>query len=705
LENSTTYKYLQQPIEFLKGVGTFKADLLKKELSVYTYDDLLQFFPYKHLDKTNIKKIEDIKGEQDYFQFVGKIISIDIVGEKRSRRLIAYLSDGTGQIELVWFQGINWAEKFLHVGTTYLLFGKVGFYMGSPQISHPEIEEFHPNNVATKKVLDPIYPSTEKLKIRGLSGRQIAKITAELISKLQTTDIPENIPESILLQLKLMPRYNAYVHIHFPHSIDHYNQAVRRLKFEELFLAQVRTQLVVVHRNEVNKGIIFDKVGDLFTTFYEKYLPFELTNAQKRVIKEIRLDMAKGKQMNRLLQGDVGSGKTMVALMSMLVAVGNGYQACLMAPTEILAQQHYTKILQQLLPLPINVAILTGSSKAAQRRKLLAQLEVGDIHILIGTHALIEPTVVFKNLGLSVIDEQHRFGVAQRSQLWKKNNVLPHILVMTATPIPRTLAMTAYGDLETSIIDELPPGRKEIKTVHRYDDYRAKVMDFIKEEIVKGRQIYIVFPLIEESTKLDFENLMQGYENVKAYFPEPKYWVSMVHGKMKNEQKEENMRRFVAGETNIMVATTVIEVGVDVPNASVMVIESAEKFGLSQLHQLRGRVGRGSEKSFCILLTSNKLTKEGRERMKTMVSTNDGFKIAEKDLELRGPGDIEGTRQSGALDFKIADIVADKIILETARKIAQKLVTDDPQLNMAENLCIKNYMASIQHKTGWGKIS
>jgi ATP-dependent DNA helicase RecG len=696
---------LTQPIEYVKGVGPLKGDLFRKELEIFTFGDLLEHFPLRHLDKTNIKKVNEIKGEQEYFQFVGRIKSMDIVGEKRSRRLIAYLNDGTGEIELVWFQGINWVEKMMHIGSTYLIFGKVGFFMGNPQISHPEFEDYNALQPNVKKVLDPIYPTTEKLKIRGLTGRSIAKITAELIKQLKPTDVPENIPVEILQQLKLFSRFDAYTQIHFPSSTAHYEQAVRRLKFEELFIAQVRLQLVQIHRNLYSKGIIFDKVGAYFTNFYENYLPFSLTNAQKRVIKEIRLDMGTGKQMNRLLQGDVGSGKTMVALMCMLVAVGNQYQACLMAPTEILANQHYDKILQQLLPLSINVAILTGSTKAAARRKILEKLASGEIHILIGTHALIEPVVVFQNLGLAVIDEQHKFGVAQRSQLWKKNAVLPHILVMTATPIPRTLAMTAYGDLEISTIDELPPGRQDIKTVHRLDDHRTKVMDFLKEEIVKGRQTYIIFPLIEESSKLDYENLMQGYENVKAFFPEPKYWISMVHGKMKADQKEANMQRFAKGETQIMVSTTVIEVGVDVPNASVMVIESAEKFGLSQLHQLRGRVGRGSEKSYCILLTSNKLSKDAKERLKIMVSTNDGFKIAEKDMELRGPGEIDGTRQSGALNFKLADIIQDKAILETARYIAKNLVIEDSKLELEKNKCIKDYMVATKGKTGWGKIS
>ncbi len=701
--NSLNKNILSQPIEYLKGVGPLRGDMLRKELEIFTFGDLLFHFPLRHLDKTQITAIKDVNIE-NYFQVVGKVISIDLVGEKRAKRIVVFINDGTAQMELVWFQGINWVEKNIFLGGTYLFFGKVSFFKGMPQLSHPEFEE-RINTVQTKNTFDPIYPTTEKLKIRGLNGRAIAKITAELIKQLQPNDIVENLPINILQQLRLFSRYDALMQIHFPHSLEHFNQAIRRLKFEELFLAQIRLQLVQVQRNLYSKGFVFDKVGEYFTTFYEKYLPFTLTNAQKRVIKEIRLDMAKGKQMNRLLQGDVGSGKTIVALMTMLVAVGNGFQTCLMAPTEILAQQHYNKIMQQILPLNINVAILTGSTKIAQRRKLLQLLAEGEIHILIGTHAIIEPVVIFKNLGLAVIDEQHKFGVAQRSQLWQKNEILPHILVMTATPIPRTLAMTAYGDLEISTIDELPPGRQEIKTVHRLDDQRTRIMDFIKEEITKGRQAYIIFPLIEESSKVDYENLMQGYENVKAFFPEPKYWISMVHGKMKADQKTTNMDRFVNGDTQIMVSTTVIEVGVDVPNATVMVIESAEKFGLSQLHQLRGRVGRGGEKSYCILLTSPKLSADAKERLKIMCATNDGFKIAEKDLEIRGPGEIDGTRQSGALSFKLADIILDKAILETARNYAKNVVTEDPKLNLEQYLCIKNYLASTKNKTGWGKIS
>ena len=692
-------------LTYLKGVGTIKAELMAKELGIYTYYDLLNYYPYRHIDKTNVTTMSSLTGEDSNGLFVGKVISTEILGAKQGKRFVANITDGTGIIELVWFRGINWAEKYIELGNTYLVYGKLTYFNGMPQLSHPEIELHNTTTVQTKSTLDPIYSTTEKLKIRGLSGKGIGSITAEVFRQIQPNDIIENIPESIITKLRLMPRMQALYNIHFPATVQHYQQAVRRLKFEELFIAQVRLQQVKIKRNVNTKGILLPQVGSLFTQFYNDHIPFALTNAQKRVVKEIRHNMATGVQMNRLLQGDVGSGKTMVALLSMLIAIGNGYQACLMAPTEILAQQHYKKILEQLLTLPVNIAILTGSVKAAKRRKLLSQLLSGEINLLIGTHALIEPTVIFANLGLVVIDEQHRFGVEQRSQLWKKNIVPPHILVMTATPIPRTLAMTAYGDLEVSVIDELPPGRQAIITTHKFDDFRIKTYEFIQQQIALGRQAYIVFPLIEESEKLDFENLMQGYENVKAFFPEPKYLISMVHGKMPNETKETNMQRFVAGNTQIMVATTVIEVGVDVPNASIMIIESAEKFGLSQLHQLRGRVGRGASQSYCILLTSHKLTHIAKQRMGIMVQTNDGFAISEKDLELRGPGDIEGLRQSGALNFKLADIVQDKAILEAARNEAEKLVTADVNLQQPEHKGLQQYLIEDTKPVGWGKIS
>jgi ATP-dependent DNA helicase RecG len=564
---------------------------------------------------------------------------------------------------------------------------------------------YTPAKEGGKDYLEPVYPATEKLKARGLNGRQLAKLTYQLFSMIKPADIPENIPAHILADYKLMNRYEAYSNIHFPVSDKAYKAALRRLKFEELFVAQVRLNLVRISRHQSSRGVVFEKVGDYFNTFYNQYLPFELTGAQKRVLKEIRTDTARGRQMNRLLQGDVGSGKTIVALLSMLLAADNGYQSCLMAPTEILAQQHYQGLSALLKDMGVELALLTGSTKTAARKKIMQGLQDGTLHFVVGTHAVIEDKVQFHNLGFVVVDEQHRFGVAQRAKLWEKAIVPPHVLVMTATPIPRTLAMTAYGDLDYSVMDELPPGRQPITTVHRNEMMRASVMDFVKTEIEKGRQAYFIYPLIEESEKLSYEDLMQGYEQVKSFFPEPNYRISMVHGRQPSDQKETNMARFVNGDTQIMVATTVIEVGVNVPNASVMVIESSEKFGLSQLHQLRGRVGRGSEKSFCVLLTGQKVSNDARERIKIMCATNDGFLIAEKDLELRGPGDIEGTRQSGALNFKLANIVNDKEVLEVAKIAAEKLVEEDHTLNLAKNLELKNYLQAQKARSGWGKIS
>ncbi|MCW3086855.1 MAG: recG [Sediminibacterium sp.] len=679
--------------------------MLKKELAIFSFGDLLEHYPNRHIDKTKVNKIRDIHPQTDYIQVAGTLLHYEMIGDKRSRRLVAQLRDSTGILELAWFQGANWVVKNLHVGSDYLVFGKTGFFNGKPQIVHPEMEVYVPAKADGKAFLEPVYPTTEKLKARGFNGRQIGKLTYALLSLVQPKDIVENIPQSLLDQLKLMGRYEAYRAIHFPASPEQYEQAMRRLKFEELFIAQVRLNLVRLQRQTVSRGVVFEKVGELFNTLYAKYLPFELTGAQKRVLKEIRTDTGRGHQMNRLLQGDVGSGKTIVALLSMLLAADNGYQSCIMAPTEILAQQHYNSIRELLKEMPAEIALLTGSTKAKERRRVLAGLLDDSIHFVVGTHAVIEDIVQFRNLGLVIVDEQHRFGVAQRARLWEKATIPPHVLVMTATPIPRTLAMTAYGDLDYSVMDELPPGRQPITTVHRYETARAKVMDFVRSEIDKGRQAYFIYPLIEESEKLSYEDLMQGYEQVRSFFPEPKFRISMVHGRQPSEQKETNMQRFVSGDTHIMVSTTVVEVGVNVPNASVMVIESAEKFGLSQLHQLRGRVGRGKEKSFCILLTGVQASKEARERIKIMCATNDGFLIAEKDLEIRGPGDIEGTRQSGALNFKIASIVNDKILLELAKESAEKLVTEDTELNMAKNLPLKDFLQSQKRKNGWGKIS
>jgi ATP-dependent DNA helicase RecG len=679
--------------------------MLRKELNIHNFKDLLEHYPLRHIDKTNIDKIGSLRIQDEYGYVAGTLLDMNLVGEGRAKRLVAHLKDDTGIIELVWFQGINWVQKLLFPGHAYLAFGKLGFFMGKPQMAHPDFEAYTAQKATGKEHLEPIYPSTEKLKARGLNGAAFAKFTAELFQKIAPKDLPENLPEDVIVAYKLMPRYDAYKQIHFPSTQKQYDLALRRLKFEELFYAQLRINLIKLQRHRFSKGWTFEKVGNLFNDFYNHYLPFALTNAQKRVLKEIRKDFGTGKQMNRLLQGDVGSGKTMVALLSMLIAADNGFQSVLMAPTEILAQQHFSGISEYIKDLPIQVEILTGSTPVKKRKKILEGCADGSIQILLGTHAVIEEKVQFRNLGFAVVDEQHKFGVAQRAKMWKKNSLPPHILVMTATPIPRTLALTAYGDLDYSVMDELPPGRKPISTFHRNESARPQVMDFIKEEIKAGRQAYIIYPLIEESSKLDYENLMKGYEEVKSFFPEPKYWISMVHGKQKPEIKETNMQRFVAGDTQIMVSTTVIEVGVNVPNASVMAIESAEKFGLSQLHQLRGRVGRGANKSYCVLLTGNKLGRDARERLKIMEQTNDGFKVAEKDLEIRGPGEIEGTRQSGALNFKLVNIVADKAILEVARTEVEKLLKNDPDLSMAENLLVKNCLNQQQHKTGWGKIA
>lgn len=696
---------LSSPIEYLKGVGPLRADLLKKELNIFTFGHLLEHFPYRHLDKTKVDPIASINYQQDFVQVRGRLTDMEIIGAQKGKRLVAHIQDATGSLELVWFQGINWVEKRLEVGTDYLVFGKPSFFMNKPQITHPEIDVLTADNAEGKNVLEPIYPTTEKLKAKGLNGRTIGKLTAALLPQIHEKDIPEILPESIMQSLQLPHRYKAYRDLHFPPDNESYEAALKRLKFEELFLAQLRMAMIKSNRHRFSKGIVFDKVGDLFNTFYNKHLPFELTGAQKRVVKEIRQDTARGHQMNRLLQGDVGSGKTMVALLTMLLAADNGYQSCLMAPTEILAQQHYNSISKLLQKMDVKVGLLTGSTPKKERDVLLKELSEGIMPIIIGTHALIEDKVQFHQLGLSIVDEQHRFGVAQRAELKLKGDVQPHILVMTATPIPRTMAMTAYGDLDYSVMDELPPGRKPVTTVHRYEQARPAVMDFVRQEIKKGRQAYYIYPLIEESSKLDFENLMKGYEEVKAFFPEPQFYISMVHGKQKPDVKETNMMRFKTGDTQIMVSTTVIEVGVDVPNASVMVIESAQRFGLSQLHQLRGRVGRGSEQSFCILLTGKNLTQDARERLKIMTATNDGFLIAEKDLELRGPGDIEGTRQSGMIDFKLASIVKDKELLQAAAYYCQTLLESDPDLNSAENLRLKHYLLSKKGKTEWSKVA
>lgn len=696
---------LNSPIEYLKGVGPQKGDLLRKELNIFTFGDLLNFFPYRHVDKTKVYTISSINHTTDTIQVRGKLSELEEIGAKKGKRLVGYLEDETGQLELTWFQGIQWIKKTLQPNNEYLVYGKISWYKNVPQITHPEIELAAESNLEGKNFLEPIYPTTEKLKSKFITGRAIGKLTSALLAQVHPNDIPEIIPSNIIHQYHLMPRYEAYMAIHFPKSLNDYNKALQRLKFEELFILQVKINSVRINRHQISKGINFETVGEHFNNFYNNYLPFELTGAQKRVLKEIRKDCGSGHQMNRLLQGDVGSGKTIVALLTMLIATDNQYQSCLMAPTEILAQQHFANISELLKDMPLSVALLTGSTPMRERKKILQEALEGTLHILIGTHALIEDVVKFKNLGLAIVDEQHRFGVEQRASLWKKNSIPPHVLVMTATPIPRTLAMTVYGDLDYSIMDELPPGRKAIVTVHRMEQNRSNVLEFVRQEVNNGHQAYIIFPLIEESEKMAYENLMRGYENIKAFFPEPKYWISMVHGRMSAEEKEINMRRFMKGDTQIMVATTVIEVGVNVPNASIMVIESAEKFGLSQLHQLRGRVGRGNRQSFCILLTGYKLSNDAKERIKIMCSTNDGFKIAEKDLELRGPGDIEGTRQSGVLNFKLASIINDKQLIETTRKAAEDLLEKDAELKLPENYILKQYFMTLKDKTIWSKIS
>lgn len=696
---------LASPIEYLKGVGPLRADLLKKELNIFTFGDLLEYFPFRHIDRTKVNMVSDLRPDTDYAQVAGVLLSAEVIGQKAGRRLVARLKDKTGILELTWFQGVNWVQKSLEPGRSYLVWGRVGFFNGNPQIVHPELELLVPDQPLAKNFLEPVYSTTEKLKAKGLGGRQIGKLTQVLWAQLKEKDIEENLPADILERLQLTGRFKSLQQIHFPQSEEEYQAAVKRIKFEELFIAQLRMNLLRSERHRFSKGVIFEKVGDYFNDCYKNHLPFELTGAQKRVLREIRNDTATGKQMNRLLQGDVGSGKTIVAVLTMLLAVDNGYQACLMAPTEILAQQHYQGIGVLLEKLGVPVRLLTGSVKSAERKKTLAALASGELKIILGTHALIEDAVQFQNLGMVIIDEQHRFGVEQRARLWKKAEIPPHVLVMTATPIPRTLAMTAYGDLDYSVIDELPPGRQPITTVHRLESQRSKVMDFIRAEIDKGRQVYIIFPLIEESDKLDYENLMKGYENVKAYFPEPRYWISMVHGRQPAEQKELNMKRFVEHDTQIMVSTTVIEVGVNVPNASVMVIESTEKFGLSQLHQLRGRVGRGAEKSYCILISGSRLGNDARERINIMTSTNNGFEIAEKDLQLRGPGEIEGTRQSGALNFRLASIVQDRDLLEIAGNLAADLLEKDPDMVSAENLRLKKFLQYRKGPVQWSKIA
>ncbi|BDW94183.1 ATP-dependent DNA helicase RecG [Flagellimonas marinaquae] len=697
--------FLQTPIAYLKGVGPNRADTLKTELGIETFRDLLHLFPNRYLDKTSYYKINQLQPSGADVQVVGKIVHIKTVEQKRGKRLVATFVDETGQMELVWFRGHKWIRENLKLNEPYVVFGRVNKYGSTFSMPHPEMETLQKHEQGVKLTMQPIYPSTEKLSNKGITNRVLGKMIQQLFLECGGK-FQESLSRGILDELKLISKSSALFNIHFPKNQELLAKAQFRLKFEELFFVQLQLISKKMLRKKKIKGMPFDAVGERFTEFFENHLPFELTNAQKRVIKEIRNDLGSNAQINRLLQGDVGSGKTIVALMCMLLAIDNGFQTCLMAPTEILATQHYNGLKELLEQMDVKIALLTGSTKKSERTLLHNQLENGNLNILVGTHAVLEDKVQFKNLGLAIVDEQHRFGVAQRSKLWHKNQTPPHILVMTATPIPRTLAMSLYGDLDISVIDELPPGRKPIKTVHRFDSNRLKVFRFIKDEIKKGRQIYIVYPLIQESEALDYKDLMDGYESIVRDFPQPEYQISIVHGKMKPADKDYEMERFVKGETQIMIATTVIEVGVNVPNASVMIIESAERFGLSQLHQLRGRVGRGAEQSFCILMTGNKLSEDSKTRLQTMVRTNDGFEIAEVDLKLRGPGDLMGTQQSGMLNLKIADIVKDNQILKTARYHAIQLLKDDPRLEKAENAPILNaYSKMMANKTIWNYIS
>ena len=690
-------------IKFLPGVGPKKAELLNKELNLFSGEDLLYYFPYKYIDRSKIFRIREIDGNMPYIQLKGRITFFETFGEGRNRRLVAKFTDGTGFIDLVWFKGLKFIVDKYKINTEYIVFGKPTVFSGRINIAHPDMEtsaEFSDKNAG----LSGFYNTSEKMKTHFLNSKTIQKIIFNLLQSL-TQPIPETLSADIVTRLHLISTDEALRNIHFPNNPEILRKAEYRLKFEELFYIQLNILRYAKERQEKSRGFVFTKIGDYFNNFYKQHLPFELTGAQKRVLREIRIDVGSGKQMNRLLQGDVGSGKTLVALMTMLMALDNGFRACLMVPTEILANQHLESIQTLLSGMNIRVELLTGSTKKKKRTEILADLQAGDIHILIGTHALIEEPVQFRNLGMVIIDEQHRFGVAQRAKLWKKSTQPPHILVMTATPIPRTLAMTVYGDLDVSVIDELPPGRKPIQTVLRYENKRAGLYDFMRKQIQAGRQIYIVYPLIRESEKMDLKNLIDGYEQIKETFKE--YQVCMVHGQMPPAEKDAEMQRFVNNEAQIMVATTVIEVGVNIPNASVMIIENAERFGLSQLHQLRGRVGRGAEQSYCVLLSSYKISEDTRKRLAIMTESNDGFEIAEADLKLRGPGDLEGTMQSGdPFDLKIANIVRDGQILQFAREIAGQVLDDDPNLQKETNQILKKQLLHLRnHTENWGKIS
>ncbi|MBC2840467.1 ATP-dependent DNA helicase RecG [Robiginitalea sp. SC105] len=695
----------QTSLAYLKGVGPGRARLLESELGLKTFQDLLYFFPNRYIDKSRYYTISELERSSAEVQLVGKIVHLKTVEQKRGKRLVATFRDDTGEMELVWFRSQQWFRERLKLGEPYVIFGRVNWYNGAFSMPHPDLELLSKHEQQKRLRMQPVYPSTEKLSRQGVSNRLLTQWVATVLGQLRD-GLPETLPESILGSLRLLPKSRALVQIHFPDSNALLARAQARLKFEELFYIQLALLSKKNERKQRIKGFLFEQVGERFTTFYEKYLPFDLTEAQKRVLREIRADLGSNAQMNRLLQGDVGSGKTIVAVLSILLALDNGYQACLVAPTEILAQQHFNAVRELLDPMGIPAGLLTGSVREKDRKPMLAALADGSLPILIGTHAVLEARVVFKNLGLAIIDEQHRFGVAQRARLWKKNERPPHILVMTATPIPRTLAMSLYGDLDISLIDELPPGRKPVRTVLRSDADRLRVFRFLKDEIAKGRQVYIVYPLIQESEAMDYKDLMDGFESISREFPQPAYQVSIVHGQMKPEAKEYEMQRFASGKTHIMVATTVIEVGVNIPNASVMVIESAERFGLSQLHQLRGRVGRGADQSYCILMGGPKLSEDARTRLQTMVRTSDGFEIAETDLKLRGPGNLMGTQQSGILSLRIADLVRDRELLQSACQFAQQLLREDPALTHPENQVVRAKLSRMEvFKNRWDYIS
>lgn len=688
----------------LVGIGDKKASILAKELGLFTLKDLFEYYPYRYVDKSRFIKIAEVRSAEVYTLLLGKVIAKQIVGGTKSQRLVVRLADETGSIEMVFFRGIRWINENIDIGAIYVVFGKPNYFNGTFNLPHPEFEKFNPQKDYKKEKFMPLYNTTERMKTAFLASKQLSKIISDAVKKYSSL-IEEILPQYIIDAYHLCSRRDAIACIHSPLGEETLAKARFRLKFEELFFMQAEHLLIKSNRKSNSRGFVFSKVGENFNTFFSKYLPFELTNAQKRVVKEIRNDMRTGSQMNRLLQGDVGSGKTLVALLSMLIALDNGYQATLIAPTEILAMQHFQSINRFIGDMNINVSLLTGSIKGKSRKHLLTSLADGSIDILIGTHAILEENVIFNNLGLVVIDEQHRFGVEQRAKMWTKNTIAPHILVMTATPICRTLAMSIYGDLDYSVIDELPSGRKPILTTHLYDRDVLRLFDFMKKQIEQGRQIYVVYPLIKESEKLDLKDLMDGYESIERAFPLPQYQISIVHGQMKPEDKEYEMQRFKKGITNIMVATTVIEVGVDVPNATVMVIENAERFGLAQLHQLRGRVGRGANQSYCILRTKDELSSEARFRIETMCSTNDGFEISRADLQLRGPGDVSGTRQSGVLDLKVADIVKDEGLMAQVRTLAQNVLADDPHLTKPQNLPIRNYFMTKHKVSDFSMIS